>query len=332
MISVKFLVPPQFIDYDLSKPPSFNNQGGGMSVTFSRIEGMNTRKYDLQVIGDVDEIGDDDIVFADWLWFCSCQGKSIVDQAKRFIEISNPKIVHGSETILLTFPRNIVNQIVNNVLFVTHNTEYQKNLYRVMGIYNSRMLCDPIPESVFSPGRKKRKLVCAGQLASHKNSGAVVEIFKGLEGSGIERVYVGGLTLWGDIKLRREDHKIYENIHANADDFLENAKQSEIADVLSESAFYGHVSFHDTSSLTMQESMMAGNVVFGLGHPVLRERTPYQFKDTESLVKALLDYPFDSDKHKQDMAKTTTKAEEWSYSNWEEQLNSIIRLIFHENI
>ena len=142
--SIKFLVPSKFAKYDLSRPPGLRNTGGGMGVKYARVE-QASRIHFCQRITSVDEIEPDDIVFADWLWFVASDGIDKVDCVKPFIELPNVKGIYGSELSVLTWAGKLLDQAIANADVITHNTEYQRQLYRVLGIYTSRFWCDPIP-------------------------------------------------------------------------------------------------------------------------------------------------------------------------------------------
>ena len=101
MLNFKFLIPSVFTNYDLSKPIGPANFGSGMGVTYARIEQFSPDDFNCHRASEIEEIESDDIIFADWLWFCSSPGRSISDQAKRFIELPNPKVIYGSELCVL---------------------------------------------------------------------------------------------------------------------------------------------------------------------------------------------------------------------------------------
>ena len=327
--SLKFLLPSQFSSYDLLNPPGPHNRGGGVGVKYARIEEAGGDAYDCQRISDVQDVGPEDIVFADWLWFCSTGGKSIVDQVKSFIELPSPRCVYGSELCVLTWPQNVLQRLVEHTDLITHNTAYQRNLYEVIGIYNSRFLCDPVPAPAFAPSaqKKRRRLVCMGQISEAKRSDAVVEIFERLEGSEVERCYIGGCMAWGTYYQDKRSGQLHKQIESLSDLFIENATQQEATEIINESSFYAHVSYHDVASSSNQENMAAGNIVFGLMHPVLRERTKYRFAKPEALAEAVVKYPFQTEKHQEAMKQTVSSAADWSYEAWQEQIDAILRLI-----
>ena len=169
--------------------------------------------------------------------------------------------------------------------------------------------------------------MCLGTVGEMKRSGAVVELFKALKGSGVETCYIGGAGMWGGYESTKRDLALHREIESVADIFIENATQQKTAEMLNTSSYYAHVSHHDVSSIGCQENMSAGNVVFGLLHPILAERTPYRFNNVQDLATAIADYPFQSEQHEMDVSKMTSKSNEWSYQSWIEQIDSILRII-----
>lgn len=155
----------------------------------------------------------------------------------------------------------------------------------------------------------------------------MLEIFSKLEGSGVERYYIGGVYVWGNNSQDRDSGELHNSIKNVAYIFVENATQDEMAAIINESAFYAHVSYHDVSSCSFQENMMAGNIPFGLTHPVVRERTHYRFNEPDQLAEAIASYPFESETHVQDLNNTVEIAKQWSYAAWREQMAAILRLV-----
>ena len=328
-MSLRFLIPPEFMAYDLSRPPGRVNRGGGMGVKYARVEKAGGDDFDCKRISTVDEVEANDIVFCDWLWFCAGGiGTTMQSQAKQFVELSNPKIIYGSELAVLGYPRTIIRRLVESADLITYNTQYQRDLYKVIDIHNARFLCDPIPESLFKPAsQKERRIVCVGQISQAKRSEAVVEIFEHLSGSDVQRVYVGGNIVWGESHQDKKSSELHFRIAELADTFVENATELEMAQIVNRCAFYGHVSKHDVASSGMQENGLAGNVIFGLTHPVLKERTSYRFRDPKSLAEAVSAYPFESEQHQQDIDAMLAVAKDWSYAAWRQQLAYILRII-----
>ena len=167
-----------------------------------------------------------------------------------------------------------------------------------------------------------------GHISEAKRSDAVAELFTLLEPEDIDLIYIGGNMAWGNRMVTKKQMEFQDTIKNCSNHFIENGTQQDVARIVNMASFYAHVSYHDVSSLSMQENMLGGNIVFGLSHPVLRERTPYRFDSPKSLAEAITSYEFGSDQYETDsemMANYATK--HWSFAAWHDQIDAILRLI-----
>lgn len=324
--TLDFLLPERFADYDLAKPPGFNNRGGGVGTKYARVEEAGGDDYECRRIHDLDQI-ESDIVFADWLWFCVGEEIQLKEQVKSFAALDKMKVLYGSELSVLRWPRQTLERLLDSVHVVTHNTDYQKSLYRIVGIYNSLFLCDPIP-SRFRPDQKARRLVCMGQIEESKRSAAVLDIFQRLSETEIECIYLGGPTLWGSPNYARKANDLASAIEDIADMYILNATEAEVAKVLAVSAFHAHVAYLDVASCSQQENAAAGVVTFSLTHPTMKNRTKYRYNSIDALVDAISSYPdLNTETHETDMREALDLAEMWSYEAWRGQISGITRML-----
>lgn len=323
--TLDFLVPSPFVKYDLSRPPGFRNLGSGVGVKYARVEQAGGDNYTCRRISDVSEI-ESTIIFADWLWFVV--EADPIDQVKSFLALDNKlKIIYGSELCVLGWSLNLLHRLLEGVDLVTYNTHYQRKLYRTRGIYNSRFLCDPIPEQTFFPiDEKERRLVCVGQISEAKRSDAVLKIFSELQGN-VETAYIGGNFVWG-ANHNKADGDLHQSIQGIADIFIENATELEVAKIVNSSSFFAHTAMMDTCSCSQQENSTAGNITFALTHPTMRERTPYCFDTVDELVEVLLEYPeLGSECHTKDVSEALATSESWSYAAWRNQVAQLLKMI-----
>lgn len=321
------------VDYNLLEPMGPKNPGGGVALKYARVQEACSPYFKAARIGSVDEIEPNDIVFADWMWFCVIKDDegdiTNIDKVKAFIEIPNIKLVYGSEFCVSGLPFTLIQKITDAADMVLHNSKHLRNLYRVIAIYNSFFLSDPVPP-IFSPSiDKKRRVVCMGQISEAKNTGAVVSLFEALEGTGIERAFLGGRSLWGEESLssKQKSVALQDQIEELSDIFIENATQMDVAKVCSESMFYAHYAIHDVSSYAGQENTCAGNITFGLGHPILKERFGYVFETPLQIAEAIKNYSVDTDQYETDFRKTLEIAGQWSYESWRDQMSTVLRRI-----
>lgn len=321
-----FLIPHFCVDYDLSLPPSLSNAGSGVGVKYARVVEAGEPEYLCRRIDNVNDV-QSDIVFADWLWFCTGEDEGLIDRIKAFLALENKiKIIYGSELCVLAWSRNVLDRLLSGVNFVTHNTDYQRKMYRILGIYNSMFLCDPIPPRFTPSSKKERRLVCMGQISEAKRSEAVIDIFTLLSDTDVETVYLGGRLLWGSPNNNRQANDMQREIKNIADVFIENADEETVTNEVNISSFFGHVAYHDVASCSQQENATAGNITFALTHPTMKERTPYLFDDVETLAEAVSDYTLESEQHNIDKNRAIKISEQWSYQAWNTQIEDILRL------
>ena len=200
--SLKFLIPSHFVPFNLLQAMGPKNVGGGVALKYARIEEAGHPDFVCKRISSVTEVDPGDIVFADWMWFCvfpdDDKESAPIDQVKAFVELPNRKIIYGSEFCVCTLPRNLIGQAIDGADMILHNCQHLRRLYRAVGIFDSRFLCDPIPQ-VFTPSiLKTRKVVCVGLISEAKNTQAAASLFEQLKGTGVETVFIGGKSLWGE--------------------------------------------------------------------------------------------------------------------------------------
>ena len=329
MMNIRFLVPEPYHNYDLSRPPGTSNLGSGIGVKYARVEeacGVYMKTPAKRIWRTEDAEGAD-IVFADWLWFCV--GRVDRDaQIGAFLKLPMPKAIYGSEMCALGWPRNTVRALVDHVQLVTHCCDYQRRLYRVMEIYHSAYLSDPVPDHIFYPSPKKKcRLVCVGQISEAKRSEKVVELFQRLKGSHVQTVYIGNVRMWGSQHQSKTNNALQEQIAVNADKYIPSASQAETAQIVNESAYFAHVADHDTASESQQENTSAANVTFALTHPLMRERTKYRYETIDAMADEILTYPFGTEEHEEDMIEALTVADRWSYASFGKQMEGVINTL-----
>lgn len=304
------------------------NQGGGVALKYARVEEACRPDFKGERIGSIDEIEPDDIVLVDWMWFrMTSEGEKTtpVDRVKSFVELPNLKLIYGSEFCVSTLPGQLINLAAESADIILHNSNHLRNLYQTIGIYNSSFLSDPVPP-IFSPSiSKKPRVIAMGQISKAKNTSAAATVFEGLNDTDVERVFIGGRSLWGKDMSDRGSLRAQADIEEVSDIFVENAPQARVAELCNDATYYIHFAYHDVSSFAGQENMSSGNIVFGLGHPILKERTAYRFNSPQEIVESIKNYAIDSEAYQVDLGKTLEIASRWSYNAWRGQMYNILR-------
>lgn len=318
---IDLLIPSQIVDYDLAQPPGYANAGGGMGVKYARVAEALSRRYTVRRISTLEEVRGD-IVMVDPLWFY--WEKDLQKTAEEFLYHGFERIlVCGSEQNLTYWPAGLRHRlVVEEARWITHNSEYQRNLFRACGLFRSQFLCDPVPEHIFYPAPKVRRIYASGQISWEKRIGDLVELYGYLQGSDIETCYIGSATTWGDDhnpEALSERFQLQAALEEVTDVFLGNVSQAEAARWSNTSLFHVQVAEHDCSCQNQQEAAMGGALLFGLAHPINTERPVQQFTSVADCAQAIVGTDSDVQSTTYDHAMS-----QWSYEAYLDQFQRII--------
>ena len=231
-MSLFYLTLDRYSQYQPDKPVTEKNPGGGMGTkTLSAIDAW--RRFYHVTVGE-QLCGGAEILVVEPLWFRIRGG--VGDLKKPDIDIAieeyknysaRIKVLYTSELALLKLDRHHREAIVDASTVVTTNCQFQENLFKAFNI-PTMPLCDVTnPKDYYRPTTEKRLAIAAmGRISGDKNSQKVVEIFKALENK-IERVYIGGASLWG--YFDRQDLHVESQLKSNSDAFFNNVDQYEVA-------------------------------------------------------------------------------------------------------
>lgn len=313
-------------DHDLMLPSGKDNPGGGVAIKYARCATI-PGKHQFRIITSIAEI-ESDVVFADWFWFSKTfMDYEDFDYDQRIDQFLNLDVrfkgISGMELSMMGWPDKRRRRLIEGVDVITHVNEYQRQLYRYCGIEDSKLLADPVPETVFYPAQKSPRLVCVGQISSCKRSHLVAELFEGLKASDIQTCYIGSSSSWGRLIHDTADKALEKRIKNAADLFLGSLPQAEVAYYMNQSMFGAHVAWHDVAPIWQRENTMAGNVTFALTHPALKKVPAYRYKTIEEMIRGIRSYPmkkFDKDSEKARKFAVKTN----SYAAWQKQLLSIV--------
>lgn len=319
------LVPASVAQYDLSRPPGNANPGGGVGVKYARVEEvLQRRSPSVRRVSALESIRSD-FVIVDPLWFNWNNRDNREEKLEAFLQMAFPHVLlYGSEQNLLRWPARLREKLVSQVSWITHNCRYQRDMFRACGIYQSQYLCDPVPEHIFYPVQKERRIYASGQISWEKNTEALIEVFLYLQGSGIETCYIGSASTWGDgdcpaADMRRQE--LASELEEVTDVFLGNVSQAVAARWANSSLYHLHVATHDCSCQNQQEAALGGAVLWGLQHPINGERPVFWYKSTAEVAEAILSYQHT--RQAQDIASLAQS--NWSYEAFLRQFDRILQ-------
>ena len=312
-------------DHDLLRPPGKTNAGGSVPLKYARTAVM-AGNHHFRLITSLAEI-ESDILFADWLWFDQAfldhRAVNPDEQIAMFLDVDvRFRGISGTELSVMTWPDARRRKLVENVDCITHVNEYQRELYKYCGIQDSKRLCDPVPETLFYPAQKTKRLICMGQIANAKRSDLVYELFKALRDTDIETCYIGSSTTWG-AALHEEDIALEKAIKSIADVFLGDCTQIDAAYWLNRSTFYAHVGWQDVGSIAQREAAMAGVITFALTHPSMKEVPAYRCETLQELATAVVNYPMEAFEKDSERARNFAMAYN-AYEAWHQQILAIV--------
>ena len=325
---LNFLVPKGYSNFNLYKGIGKSNAGGGIAIKYARCVEAAEPYWESQRIEHIDAM-DGDILIAEFNSFMVDDWAEIV---KDFLTApARIKILCMSDLSVLKAPKKMVSYLVEGAHgkpganFVTHNCKYQQRLLQCAGITHSVPLCDPVPETLFYPAVKTKRITAIGQIAWYKRSDAVLALFEALKATDIETCYIGGADFWGNVQVSDKDKETHEKIKEVADEFIENASTLEVASKVNTSMYYGHFSIHDVANQAGQENLLAGNTIFSLTHPINKERPGVRVGSVSEMAAAILAYDFSVAKANAESAREFG-LKHYSYAVYQEQLSTILRM------
>lgn len=273
-------------------PEFFGNYHVNFPITQSHLSnGMRTRMsalhYALQmpVITDISEATDDLLIepFAIKPRIEDREGLSEKGwDAKDWHEIEafyageiceynkGQKFLICSEMEVMRWRGELRDQMLSTMTDVFTTCSYQERLLKALNI-GSKRLPEPINEHLFYPTQKKPKQIIATGAANHpKNTEMLIEFYRALEGKGYHRVYIGGLTLWSNIKEQAREGVFGYNLELGhelrsvCDEYHDASPGTKVARIFSESEFYVNFAYHEVGCRSVLEALMSGcGVIWG---------------------------------------------------------------------
>lgn len=272
---IDVLTIPRFASYDLMKTARQNGGGGGMCLKMSRVmEILGANFPGSRMIVDAGDIRYDSVV-VDFAWFVEevKQGRWS-ESKKRFEEKGVRKCIGmGSELSFfrMTFPE--LQEVLKVCDRVTVNCDFLAQLLEGCGIGWFNRLIDPIPDMFFDDvpvSERKPRVVAAGNVSWFKNSQGVVDVFRALEGRGVERVYIGSASFWGDSQDTTAK-KLERELYASCDVIHEDVPQAEVAALYRASRVGVWCAYHDVFATAVHEMIASGLMVVSAPHGLAYE-------------------------------------------------------------
>ena len=277
---------PDFIGYRPNFPATASQPKGGVSTKMASIRSalgckIVTQVDDIQGTPDliIEPLGikaprnvPEEIHHNGWEHLREIE----MGRAAGLTEYEGNKILLCSELEVLRWPeelRQYVLQAVGDSVYAS--CYYQSSLFNSIGI-DSKVIYEPVNEKMFYPTHKRLKTVVAiGSVKHIKGISHIIDIFKALEGTGFQRIYIGDIQSWGAVVSNPQeiqtDFQHYEELMKVCDEYYPTSPATFVAKTLSECEFFLNFAYHETCCRTAMEAILSGCGVIGGQHPLWNE-------------------------------------------------------------
>ena len=213
-----------------------------------------------------------------------------VKTVKQLKEHPARKILYCSEKSIFRMDPDLRTSLIDACDVVTVNCKFMRNLFDYLQTnIQLHWLCDPVPDVFFNPGftEKKKQILATGYIAWHKNTADVIEVFKRLEGTTIERKYIGSNGLWSNVPISNHSRSLQSELYKNCDSVIEEVARDELAYEMRRTRFGLWLAYHDTFSFSTHEMMMSGVLIMGSNHGLASEIPARASGSVEEQVKTI---------------------------------------------
>ena len=205
------------------------------------------------------------------------------------------KILYCSEMEMFRWTGRFRKELLEICDAITCNSDYQASLFGALAakrgscfsdnITDVHRLIDPIPADAFQSLPKRLQVVAMGRISEIKGSPFIAELFKRLEPTPIETVFVGGAGLWGEAS--EADLALEEEIREYTDLFHQNILPQFVPKAIGPAAFFVGNSIHDVFSSSHAEALMSGCISISGEHPIYAERPGFRSKTVDGVVERI---------------------------------------------
>ena len=271
-----YLTVPFSLNFSAHTTPSYTRQVNGMSTKTNAVK----HALNCEVISDVhvletltiDDLLIEPLIFKNYRTdedFANC-----IDILENW---KGRKVLLCSEMEPFRWTGKRAWQILETVDTVLASCRYQAKLLEAINVPVEKIVYEPVNEKLFYPARKEDWVVAVGAPTHVKNVDALIEVFRGLEGTPLKRVYIGGPIVWGNVTSMKHETGFdnimqkYEVLKAVSDIHYPPSAQTKVAYILSKAKYYLNFAYHETCCRTAMEAMLSGVGILAGEHPLFEE-------------------------------------------------------------
>lgn len=277
-----YLTTPFSVGFNQNMLPSYAQQVNGMSTKTNAVK----HALNCEVISHVEQFASlppDDLLIEP-LWFkphsdavAENDTDTFEKRLKALQAYAGNKYLLCSEFTPLRWFGKYVQQIVNTVKAVFASCEFQRQLLNAIEIDAESVVYEPVNEHLFYPAEKQDWVVAIGSPTHVKNVEAIIEIFEGLQDSGLKRIFIGSPIVWGRVTGMKNETSFnktmrsYEQLKAVCDEHYTASPPIFVAYILSQAQYYLNFAYHETCCRTAMEAMLCGTSIIAGKHPLWEE-------------------------------------------------------------
>lgn len=253
--------------YDTSRGMSKSNPGGGVSV---KIENLVKAVPTIRIITDIAEAGN--ITITEPLWF-SAGDDDFDARVEAYQAYKGLKILWTSDLSFTKWKGENREAILDATDIVAGNSPYMYNLLHVYTGDKTAYLTDPFDvRQIDMLPERQRTIYSNSQIIIEKGIDDIIDIYAGLTGSGLERLFIGATDNWG-IEINPEtSFKLDANMEQVCDRRIRHASRLDVAKVAGSSWLALSFARYETFGYAMIEALAGGCHVFCGKHLAYKDR------------------------------------------------------------
>ena len=316
----------KYLKYDLQKPPGIDNSGGGVATKTQRVLEA-CAPWMIKGTHKFSSASKYHVVLVEPLVFCANNEMSVEDRVEAYEGMDCIKILYCTEMAFVRIPKPLRDKVVEASDYITCVNRYHRDVFHAYDVPIDSILCDPIPDHVFTPGElKDRKIVAANRIDWKKNTQELInayEIFKTETDFKLE--YVGDAKMWGHDEDTPANKDMAHKLEDICDVYHGAISQADVAKVFGSSAVFFHCAFHDVYSEGLWEALHCGCVPMSHGYHVLfNDITEHRYTDMGELIDSLNNMGPDEFEQESERVKNLAN-QVCSYATFQTQISDIFK-------
>ena len=278
------------VNYDASRGMSTENPGGGVSV---KIENLVRAVPSIQIITDISDAGN--ILLVEPLWFTA--GKDDFEaRVDAYTAYDGFKMLWTSDFTFTRWTGSEREAIFDATDVVAGNSPYMRDILSVYAEDKTAYLTDPFDVRQIDISKKRERAIYGNsQIIVEKGIAEIIAIYEGLEGSGLQRQFIGSTDNWG-IEINPETSRMLDmRLTQVCEKRVRHASRSDVAKLASLAWLGLFFAGYETFGYAMIEALAGGCWVFCGTHLAYRGRPVHVCSSPEYAINAIESFILEHD-------------------------------------